>query len=76
MAGDRPHVVALLAPRGSVLADGAQGGSSVVLLEDAEILARAGYEVRIWAPEGSTAPVVDRAVRIRFPMPLVSSLEY
>jgi len=68
--------VALLAPRGSLLVDGPQGGSSYVLEEDARILREAGFRVTVWAPPGSTSALVTRTQGIRFRKPLLSSLEY
>jgi glycosyltransferase involved in cell wall biosynthesis len=59
-----------------VVTDGPQGGSSLVLLEDAQLLKTAGFEVRVWAAAGSTASEIAATVRIRTPLPLVSSAEY
>lgn len=68
--------VALLAPRGSLLVNGPQGGSSVVLEEDARILQEAGFQVTVWARAGSTSSLVTHTQEIRLRMPLLSSFEY
>jgi glycosyltransferase involved in cell wall biosynthesis len=66
--------VALLAPRGTVLTEGAQGGSSVVLMEDREILSRAGWDVRVFAHKtGGTAQATILECKT---IPLVGSMEY
>jgi glycosyltransferase involved in cell wall biosynthesis len=75
MAATMKPRAALLAPRGVILVSGPQGGSSVVLLEDAEILERAGWAVEICARAADPKSRIKR-MPLRSARPLVGSLDY
>ena len=67
--------VALLAPRICSLGEDPCGGSEVVLWEDATILRRAGFPVRVYARAArNRAPV--SLISLRTNAPLLTSIEY